>query len=87
MPQYLAPGVYVEEVPGAKPIEGVGTATGAFVGLAQKGPIGEPVLVTNWTQFTTTFGGYIPDAYLAYSVNQFFGEGGGKSDGPVADAA
>jgi len=34
MPQYLAPGVYVEEVAsGARPIEGVGTSTAGFVGL------------------------------------------------------
>ena len=35
MPTYLSPGVYVEEVEaGARPIEGVGTAVAAFVGLA-----------------------------------------------------
>jgi len=76
MPQYLAPGVYIEEVAGARPIEGVGTATGAFVGIAEKGPIGEAALVTNWTQFTDTFGSYIPNGYLAYAVNHFFNEGG-----------
>ncbi|MGD9525783.1 phage tail sheath family protein [Pseudonocardia sp.] len=33
MPQYLAPGVYVEEVPAAvKPIAGVGTSTAGFIG-------------------------------------------------------
>jgi phage tail sheath protein FI len=33
MPQYLSPGVYVEEVPSAaQPIAGVGTSTAAFVG-------------------------------------------------------
>jgi phage tail sheath protein FI len=35
MPQYLSPGVYVEEVPSAvKPIAGVGTSTAGFIGLA-----------------------------------------------------
>jgi phage tail sheath protein FI len=35
MPQYLAPGVYVEEVPSAvRPIAGVGTSTAAFIGVA-----------------------------------------------------
>ena len=76
MPQYLAPGVYIEEVPGQRPIEGVGTATGAFVGLSERGPIGHAELITNWTQFTETFGGYIPNSYLVYAVNQFFTEGG-----------
>lgn len=32
MPVYLAPGVYVEEVPGTPPIAGVGTSTAAFIG-------------------------------------------------------
>ena len=35
MPTYQSPGVYVEEMEaGARPIEGVGTAVAAFVGLA-----------------------------------------------------
>ncbi|MCL4298001.1 MAG: phage tail sheath subtilisin-like domain-containing protein [Anaerolineae bacterium] len=34
MPEYLAPGVYVEEIPSAvKPIAGVGTSTAGFVGV------------------------------------------------------
>ena len=37
---YLSPGVYVEEVPAAsKPIEGVGTAVAAFVGLSPLSPV------------------------------------------------
>src|SRR5262245_46601111 len=32
MPVYLAPGVYVEEVPGTPPIVGVGTSTAALIG-------------------------------------------------------
>jgi len=34
MPEYLTPGVYVEEVPSAvKPIAGVGTSTAGFIGI------------------------------------------------------
>ncbi len=33
MPQYFAPGVYVEEVPGTPPITGVGTSTAGFLGV------------------------------------------------------
>ena len=33
MPQYLSPGVYVEEVPGVPPIVGVGTSTAGFLGV------------------------------------------------------
>lgn len=77
MGQYLSPGVYVEEKPsGEKPMEGVGTSTGAFVGIAEKGPIGKAEQIANWTQFVNKFGGYIADGYLAYAVNQFFAEGG-----------
>ena len=57
MPTSLSPGVYVEEVEaGSRPIEGVGTAVAAFVGLAARGPTNTPTLVTNWSQFVTAFG-------------------------------
>ncbi len=78
MPQYLSPGVYVEEVPsGSKPIEGVGTAVAAFVGTAEDGPPNQPTLVTNWTQFTDTFGGFVAGSYLAHAVYGYFQNGGG----------
>jgi len=77
MPVYESPGVYVLEVSsGAKPIAGVGTSTGAFVGKAERGVIGKAVLVTNWTQFVKGFGGFISDGYLANAVYSFFAEGG-----------
>jgi phage tail sheath protein FI len=77
---YLSPGVYMEEVSsGSKPIEAAGTAVAAFVGFAEKGPSNEPVLVTNWTQFTQTFGGFIPGSYLAPAVYGYFANGGGTS--------
>ena len=77
MPQYLSPGVYVEELaPAARPIEGVGTAVAAFVGLATSGPYNTPTLVTNWSQFTATFGEFLEGSYLAHSVYGYFGNGG-----------
>ncbi len=76
---YQAPGVYVEEVPsGSRPIEGVGTAIAAFVGFTEKGPINKPVRVTNWTQFTNTFGKFIRSGYTPLSVYGFFANGGGN---------
>src|SRR5262245_38945202 len=36
MPQYLSPGVYVEDVPGSPPIAGVGTSTAAFIGFVDQ---------------------------------------------------
>src|SRR5688572_32532378 len=75
---YLSPGVYVEEIDRAsKPIEGVGTAVAAFVGFAEKGPVNEPTLVTNWTQFTSSFGSFIAGSYLAHAVYAYFLNGGG----------
>lgn len=39
MPEYLSPGVYVEEFEiGAKPIEGVSTSTAGFLGKRSGGP-------------------------------------------------
>ncbi|MFZ1412301.1 MAG: phage tail sheath subtilisin-like domain-containing protein [Micropruina sp.] len=79
MPTYQSPGVYVEEVAaGARPLAGVGTAIAAFVGLAEAGPFNRPLLVSNWTQFTTTFGGFLAGSYLAQSVYGYFMNGGGN---------
>jgi len=87
MPEYLAPGVYVEETSfRAKSIEGVATSTAGFVGQARFGPIeGLPALVTGFEEFQRLFGdaenlllGGIPTAnHLAHAVRLFF-ENGGK---------
>lgn len=79
MPTYLSPGVYVEEAEaGSRPIEGVGTAVAAFVGVAATGPFNEPTLVTNWAQFTQTFGEFVEGSYLAHAVYGYFMNGGGS---------
>jgi phage tail sheath protein FI len=99
MPSYLSPGVYVEEVArGARPIEGVGTSVAAFIGLAPKGPLNEPTLVTNWSQYVASFGDFTDGYYLAHSVYGFLNNGGSTcyvvrvggtspSDGTAADGA
>lgn len=80
MPQYLSPGVYVEEVQsGARPIEGVGTAVAAFVGFAEQGPFHRPTLVANWNQYVQLFGGFVEDAYLPHAVYGYFANGGGAA--------
>lgn len=65
MPEYLAPGVYVEETSFRAPsIEGVGTSTAAFVGPTLTGPVagtkmGEvPELLTSFGDFASIYGGY-----------------------------
>jgi len=78
-PEYLSPGVYVEEVDrGSKPIEGVGTAVAAFVGFAEQGPVNQPTFIPNWTEFVSTFGGFIKGGYLANAIYGYFQNGGGR---------
>jgi uncharacterized protein len=78
MPTYLSPGVYVEEVSsGNKPIEGVGTAIAAFIGMAPKGPSDQPTLVTNWRQYVEKFGDITAGAFLGHAVYGYFLNGGG----------
>ena len=77
---YLSPGVYIEEVDrGSKPIEAVGTSTCAFIGESSVGPTNEAVLVTNWAQYTRTFGDFQHSTFLAHSVYGFFNNGGTKA--------
>ncbi len=88
MPEYLAPGVYVEEVSfRAKSIEGVSTSTAGFVGPTRFGPThGEPELLTSFADFERIYGGLEPlnfegtprTNYLAYGVRAFFEEGGSR---------
>src|SRR6266545_4400627 len=87
MPEYLSPGVYIQEVDsGPRPIEGVGTATAAFVGFAAGGPANTATLVTNWNQYVSTFGKlekgrlnpHREGTYLSHSVYGFFLNGGGR---------
>ena len=81
MPEYLYPGVYVEELDtGNKPIEGVSTSTVGFLGVAERGPV-TATYITSFTEFKRSFGGYFTDsknnqAYLAYAVEGFFLNGG-----------
>lgn len=79
MPERLHPGVYVEEVPPTvRAIEGMSTSTAAFVGVAECGPVKEPVLVTSFKEYQNKFGGFRDDSFLSYSVLNFFENGGRK---------
>jgi phage tail sheath protein FI len=76
MPEYLAPGVYVEEIEiGAKPIEGVSTSTAGLIGETERGPVA-PKLVTSLVQFQRVYGDYFSDSFLPYAVSGFFSNGG-----------
>ena len=93
MPEYLSPGVYVEEVDrGPKPIEGVGTAMAAFVGFTEKAEyvrevdgefvvenlLNRPQLITNWSQYVERFGGFVAGVNLPLSVYGYFMNGGSR---------
>lgn len=63
-----------------------------FVGLAQRGPADEAVLVTSLAEFEETFGTYVTYAYLHPTVQTFFEEGGTQAYiarvvGPAATTA
>jgi phage tail sheath protein FI len=77
MPEYLAPGVYVEEIErGPKPIEGVATSTVAFLGETERGPT-RPRFISSYGEFLRSFGDvYDPGKYLPYAVKSFFDNGG-----------
>lgn len=78
MPDYstMAPGVYLEEVSGVRPISGVGTALLAILGLAPQGPA-EPTFVANWSQYVQTYGGITPGMTLGRAVYAYIANGGG----------
>lgn len=119
MPQYLSPGVYVEEVPSAiRAIAGVSTSTAGFIGIVPNTlqlvtrnpaggpdatkfvdfvvptPVGQAILITNWSQFERAFGGFIGSEAgsastgapaineqhrrLAHAVYGFFNNGGSR---------
>lgn len=88
MPEYLAPGVFVEETSfRQKSIQGVDTSTTGFVGPCRSGPIGgELKLLTSFFDFECLYGMSDPihfgdskasvHNYLAHAVRAFFKEGG-----------
>jgi phage tail sheath protein FI len=86
MPEYLAPGVYIEETSfRAKSIEGVSTTTTGFAGPARYGPLAlEPDIVTGLGEFERIygdrqqlkFGSTTFHNYLWHATRSFFEEGG-----------
>jgi phage tail sheath protein FI len=88
MPEYLAPGVYVEEVDtGSKPIEGVSTSTAGMIGVTERGPTNIPILITSYGEYMRWFGerlnivdfstaGNNRHCYLPQAVEGFFTNGG-----------
>lgn len=86
MPEYLAPGVYIEEVSfRSKSIEGVSTTTTGFIGPTRFGPLDlDPDIITSLGEFERVYGdrqqldysGSLMHNYLWHAVRAFFEEGG-----------
>lgn len=87
MPEYLAPGVYVEETSfRSKSIEGVSTTTTGFVGPTRYGPVDiEPDIITSLGEFERVYGDRqqlnFDDAgemhnFMWHAARAFFEEGG-----------
>jgi phage tail sheath protein FI len=87
MPEYLAPGVYVEETSfRSKSIEGVSTTTTGFVGPARYGPLDlEPDVLTSLVEFERIYGdgqelefadGTRAPNFIWHAARAFFAEGG-----------
>ena len=83
MPQYLSPAVYVEERDsGPRPIEGISTSAGAFVGWSPEGPVDEPTLITGFEQYSEVFGAgspFVTESDLATHLYAFFANGGTRA--------
>ena len=69
MPEYLAPGVFVEETSfRAKSIEGVSTTTTGFIGAAAFGPVAmEPDILTSLTDYERLYDPFTPGHALNFS--------------------
>ncbi len=87
MPEYLAPGVFVEETSfRSKSIEGVSTTTTGFIGPARTGPVDlAPDIITSLGEFEEVYGdgndlqfdgGSTMTNYLWQAVRAFFANGG-----------
>ena len=72
----LSPGVQTREIDFSYYVKHLSTSSAGMVGVAERGPINQPVLVTSWEQFVNKFGSYIQGGYLAYAARAFFDNGG-----------
>lgn len=95
MKQYNNPGIFFEETIatqdgasvtvrkpsslGARAVTGAEMGVGAFVGIAPRGAVRKPVLVTNWTEYVNEFGAFDVNSMLAYAIQGFFLNGGQKA--------
>jgi uncharacterized protein len=74
------PGVYIEEIPsGVRTITGVATSITAFIGRTRRGPVDQPVTITNFGDFERIFGGLYIDSALGHAVRDYYLNGGSQA--------
>ena len=68
--------VVVEEEPRVRSLPAIPTAVLGAVGIAERGPIGVPTLVTSFEEYARIFGSYTPNSDLVLAAQGFFTNGG-----------
>jgi phage tail sheath protein FI len=86
MPEYLRPGIHIEDVSfRPKSIEGVNTRVAGFIGPTHCGPVGgKPTLLTSFADFERiygeigplNFGGKLLENHMSHAARAFFENGG-----------
>lgn len=76
MATYNHPGIYIQEIPSTRSIQGASTSTPAFVGVTESGPYLTPTLITSWNAYQRQFGSLAWYAMVSWAVYEFFNEGG-----------
>ena len=72
------PGIYpVQTEPLRAPLTVADTRIAGFVGMTEKGPVDEPVCISNWDEFVEVYG-YSTKHFTSDSVQAFFRNGGAK---------
>src|SRR3979490_885122 len=68
--------VVVEEEPRLRNITALPTAILGAIGITERGPVGQPALVTSFEDFVATFGCFTSNSDLALAASAFFENGG-----------
>ena len=96
MGTFVSPGAYFRELDLSEYAPALSTCILGIVGTATKGPINQPVFITNADQAVSVFGPPTPDSYFVYAMLQFLKRGnkvwavrvaGGSFNGPPYTSA
>jgi phage tail sheath protein FI len=77
MAENLASDVTIgEEAPKQRSVPVLPTSVCLFVGVTERGPVGEATQVSSFGEYVDVFGGYTPNGWVAIAVAAFFANGG-----------